>query len=144
MSEIEEGGLSLFMRKLNMGYAKYFNEKYKRNGYLWQGVFRKVLVGHDAHFIRIPYYIHLNPLDLILPEWRKGKVRDMKKVYEYLHTYRWSSYLDYQGVKNFSSIIDTDLLTDVLGSVQHQREEIASLIRDDSEVRKLSRELEWN
>ena len=36
VSELEEGGISLFMRKLNMGYAKYFNEKYERSGVLWQ------------------------------------------------------------------------------------------------------------
>src|SRR3989344_9023548 len=66
VSEIQEGSLSLFMRKLNMGYAKYFNEKYHRTGYLWQGVFRKINVQRDAHFLHIPYYIHLNPLDLVI------------------------------------------------------------------------------
>ena len=143
VSEIQEGSLSLFMRKLNMGYAKYFNEKYHRTGYLWQGVFRKINVQRDAHFLHIPYYIHLNPLDLVIPEWREGKVRDIKKAHDYLISYRWSSYIDYQGGKNFPSIIDKDLLSDVLGSPARQRAEAASLINDANVVTALRGKLEW-
>jgi len=32
--------LSLFMRQINSNYATYFNKKYKRSGYLWQGRYR--------------------------------------------------------------------------------------------------------
>ena len=32
--------LSLFMRQVNSNYATYFNKKYKRSGYLWQGRYR--------------------------------------------------------------------------------------------------------
>ena len=34
--------LSRFMKKLNMGYARYFNERHKRSGYLWQGKYKKI------------------------------------------------------------------------------------------------------
>ncbi|MFT5037128.1 MAG: putative transposase, partial [Candidatus Azotimanducaceae bacterium] len=34
--------LSAFMRKLNMGYSKYFNEKYDRVGALWQGKYKSI------------------------------------------------------------------------------------------------------
>ncbi|MDE2001122.1 MAG: transposase, partial [Patescibacteria group bacterium] len=37
-----DNGISLFMRKLNMGYAKYFNQKYERNGTLFQGRYKSV------------------------------------------------------------------------------------------------------
>jgi putative transposase len=128
VSELVEGGMSLFMRKLNMGYAKYFNERYERSGYLWQGVFRKKLIARDAHFIWIPYYIHLNPLDLSFKKWREGKVSDSDKAIENLRKYRWSSYLDYMGEKNFPSLINKELLQDVLGSVARQEKEVRSVI----------------
>ena len=128
VSELQEGGISLFMRKLNMGYAKYFNEKYDRAGVLWQGTFRKILISRDAHFLHVPYYIHLNPLDLAVPEWRTGKVKNESEVFDYLNTYRWSSYLDYSGVKNFPSIIDQDLLSDTLGSAAKQRQVIKDIV----------------
>lgn len=128
ISERTEGGLSLFMRKLNMGYAKYFNEKYKRSGVLWQSTFKKVPIVRDAHFIYIPYYIHLNPLDLVMPEWRVGKVQNQKKALAFLRSYRWSSFIDYNGMTNMPSIISTDVLSKNLGSPQNQKREIFDII----------------
>ena len=132
LSPIKENGMSLFMKKVNMGYAKYFNEKYERTGVLWQGVFRKILIRQDAHFMYIPYYIHLNPLDLKYPAWREGRVKDTKKAFSFLETYRWSSYLDYNGRKNFSSIIYTSVVGDVLQSRQKQEREITTIISDEN------------
>jgi len=85
-----------------MGYAKFFNEKYDRSGYLWQGRYKKILIETDAHFNYIPYYIHLNPLDRLHKQWRVGGVTDCTKALDVLDTYRWSSYLDYQGTKKLS------------------------------------------
>ena len=130
VSEREEGGISLFMRKLNMGYAKYFNEKYERSGVLWQGTFRKILIERDAHFLYIPFYIHLNPLDLTHPEWRTGKVRNHNTALKVLKEYRWSSYFDYNGIKNFPSLLEPELLLDILGSTDRQTEVIADIISD--------------
>ncbi len=135
VSEIIAGGISTFMRKLNMGYAKYFNEKYERSGVLWQGTFRKKQIQRDAHFLHIPFYIHLNPLDLVLPQWRDGTVRNTEKAFVELKKYRWSSYLDYMGSKNLPSVIDRELLEDVLGSARKQRKVIRDIISDPSLAR---------
>jgi putative transposase len=115
-SPVHEGGISLFMKKLNMGYAKYFNEKYERTGALWQGTFRKIPIIRDAHFKHIPYYIHLNPLDLTHPQWRSGTLRNYKNALSSLEHYRWSSYLDYNGVQNFPSLLYMSELRSLLGS----------------------------
>lgn len=64
------------MRKLGVGYANYFNQKYQRSGTLFQGRYKLILVKEDAHFIHLPYYIHFNPLDLAMLEWRKGEIRE--------------------------------------------------------------------
>lgn len=126
VSEVVEGGISLFMRKLNMGYAKYFNEKYKRVGVLWQGTFKKVSIVRDAHFMYIPYYIHLNPLDVNMPEWREGRVRDTRRALAYLRTYRWSSFLDYFGINTMPSLINKKYIG--LGSPKEQEREIRRII----------------
>ena len=47
----------------------------------------------------IPYYIHLNPLDLTHAGWRWAPYTITKNVLESLRTYRWSSYLDYNGIR---------------------------------------------
>ncbi|MEK7509451.1 MAG: transposase [Patescibacteria group bacterium] len=122
--------ISRFAQKIGMGYAKYFNEKYSRNGVLWQGIYKRIRIERDAHFNYIPYYIHLNPLDFSMPEWREGNVKRISQALKKLQEYRWSSYLDYVGTKNFPSILDTDTLVDVLGSPKRQHNVIAEVIQD--------------
>lgn len=124
--------LSLFAQKLGMGYSKFFNEKYHRSGALWQGKYRKVHIQRDAHFLYIPFYIHLNSLDLVMKEWRHGRVKNVERAFEYLHTYRWSSFLDYASEKNFPSIIDMTLLKEILGPSRKQEKVIRDIISDAS------------
>ena len=130
LSDIAPNGMSLFMKKLNMGYARYFNEKYERTGALWQGKYKKKLIERDAHFLYIPYYIHLNPLDFSMPEWREGRVADTEKALKYLADYRWSSHLDYLGTKNFPSVTEREYLAPIIGTRERYRKEIARIIKD--------------
>lgn len=121
ISERTEGGLSLFLRKLNVGYAKSFNEKYKRVGTLFQGRTKKILIDSDAHFNYILHYIHLNPLDYLAgaEKWRErdhGGVSNTNKAFQHLAQYRWSSFLDYSGHKNFPSILTTTLFGRAFGN----------------------------
>ena len=92
------------MTKINIGYAKYFNKKYKRVGALFQGRYKKVLIADNTHFLHLPFYIHFNPLDLSYPEWREDKITDPRGALEFLKSYRWSSHLDYSGIKNFPQL----------------------------------------
>ena len=128
VSEVTENGISLFMQKLNMGYSKYFNERHERTGTLWEGRYRRIQVTRDAHFLYIPYYIHLNPLDFAMPEWREGKVKNASRALQLLHAYRWSSHLDYMGEKNFPSITRRDFLSDIFRTRQAYKKEIANII----------------
>lgn len=120
LSERVEGGISLFLRKLNVGYANYFNERYDRKGTLFQGRTRKILIERQAHFFYILHYLHLNPLDYLQgsQEWRlrsKGGIHNKNETLKYLNGYRWSSFLDYSGEKNFPSILTTSLFNKTLG-----------------------------
>jgi putative transposase len=124
----EQQNLSAFMRKLNMGYAKYFNEKYERSGALWQGKYKSIHLEQDAHFLYIPYYIHLNPLDYLLPNWREGTVTDIPKALTYLKQYRWSSYLSYQTGNHYKSVLDTTFIGDMLGTPAKQDKTIAQIM----------------
>ncbi len=110
LSQKMEGGITKFMLKLGTGYTNYFNEKYERVGSLFQGTYKLAHVKTDAHFIHLPYYIHLNPLDIKMPEWREGGLKDPKKALDYLENYRWSSFLDYIGKKNFPSVTQREFL----------------------------------
>ena len=74
LSERIENGITLFLRKMS-GYARYFNERHKRRGNLFQGNTKKILIARQEHFLYILHYIHLNSLDY-LPGAKKWRERD--------------------------------------------------------------------
>ncbi len=115
LSERIEHGISLFLKKLNGGYAKYFNERYKRTGALFQGRTKRKHVDEDSYLLHILNYIHFNPLDTLetTHDWRSRKINDSNVAQNHLLHYRWSSYLDYIGQKNFPSILTTSFFLDV-------------------------------
>ena len=125
-----DNGISKFVQKLSTGYSMYFNQKYKRVGPLFQGKFKAVLVDEENHFIHLPFYIHLNPLDLIAPEWRNREIEDYQKALKFLKFYRWSSYLDYIGEKNFPSVTQRDFLLDFFGDSQNYKVQTEQWLKD--------------
>jgi putative transposase len=66
LRQIEDGGVTLFMRKLGTGYTMYFNKKYERSGSLFQGKFKSVPVETDEQLRYLPHYIHANPIDPLM------------------------------------------------------------------------------
>lgn len=87
----------------------------------FKGKPKKILIARQEHFLYILHYIHLNSLDYLpgAKKWRerdKGSISDIPKTLEYLKDYRWSSYPDYCGKKNFPSILTTSLFSKALGS----------------------------
>jgi REP element-mobilizing transposase RayT len=54
--------LSSAMRRLNGGYARAFNLRHERSGYLFQGRFHSILVQDEAYLRELIRYVHLNPL----------------------------------------------------------------------------------
>ncbi len=101
-----ENGISKFMQKLGTGHSMYFNKKYERVGSLFQGKFKAVHVNEEAYFIHLPHYIHTNPLEL--------NYRGRTSI-DFLLDYRWSSFPDYIGRKNFPSVTSRGFLLDIFG-----------------------------
>jgi len=125
-----KNGIPKFMAKINIGYAKYFNQKYDRVGTLFQSRYKGILITNDIHFLHLPFYIHFNPLDLSHPEWRENKVSSPKKASEFLGSYRWSSHLDYLGFKNFPSVLNMKHLTEIFGSTKDYQKLVENYLKD--------------
>lgn len=60
LKEVTKNGISQFMKRLNGGYTKYFNEKYDRTGVLFQGVFKSKHVDSNEYLLHLSCYINLN------------------------------------------------------------------------------------
>jgi len=138
----KEGGITEFMRKLGTGYTNYFNKKYDRTGALFGGKFKSICIKKDAHFMYLPIYVHLNPLDLKFPEWREKKLKDINKAIEFLDSYRWSSYIDYTGKKNFPSLINKDYILSRVGNENKFKKEIITWLKNFEPISVLGVSLE--
>lgn len=132
LKQLRENGISLFMRKVGMGYANYFNLKNERSGALFQGRFKAKLIKTDAQMMHLSRYIHvLNPGELVEPKIREGIVQNPTGLKGFLQNYKWSSYQDYIGQKNYSSLINKDLISGYFGNVKESETFSLSWKNDD-------------
>jgi len=115
------------MQKLGTGYTMYFNTKYDRVGSLFQGRFKAVLLEKDAHFLYLPNYIHFNSLDL-MPNRGSASVEEKMR---FLENYKWSSFPDYIGKKNFPSVTQRGFLAETLGDKARYRKEVKNWLKED-------------
>jgi len=129
LKQIKNGGITQFMRKLGAGYAAYFNKKYNRKGHLFQGRFKAVHIKDDKQLRTAFVYIHSNPISLIEPKWKEIGIKDPKKVIKFLENYKWSSYQDYIGGKNFPSVTKRDFLLETMGDSKGCREFLENWVK---------------
>ena len=65
--------LAWLMRRLNTGFARQFNDRHERVGYLFQDRYKSRLVVDDHDLMNLIRYVHLNPcrgMGVSLPEYR--------------------------------------------------------------------------
>ena len=75
----KDHAVSNFTRNVQNSYSKYYNTKYKRNGSLFQSMFKAVRIENDEQLVHVSRYIHLNPITAYLIEANE------------LEEYNWSS-----------------------------------------------------
>jgi len=115
--EKEEGGISLFMQKLQTAYTMYFNKKHDRNGALFQGTFKAQHITKDIYLKYLFAYINLNPIKLIDSKWKEDGIKSLQKSEEYLDEYKYSSYLDLIGIERMENkILDLSVFPEYFDS----------------------------
>lgn len=114
-----ENGIVKFLQKMGTGYTMYFNKRHERVGSLFQGRFKAVLVLKRAHYIHLPFYLHFNPLEL-MSNYRSST--SAEKI-SFLEEYRWSSFPDYVGIKNFPSVTSRDTFLEFFDGTKEYKKE---------------------
>jgi REP element-mobilizing transposase RayT len=79
--EVGDIGLPRIMQNLGTRYTRYINDKYGRQGPLFQGRYQAVPVDVDGYLLPLVRYVHRNPVDGGLCQGA--------------HRYRWSSHRAY-------------------------------------------------
>ena len=136
--QLTDGGVSLFMKKLGNSYVAYFNKKYHRErmGSLFQGSFKAIHIKTDNQLMNVICYIFTNPIELLERNWKETGTKDPEKAREYLKSYRWSSYLDCIGEKNFPSVTQRDFLFDTFGGQNKIKELVENWILYKTDLNK--------
>jgi len=137
--QLVDGGITKFMKKLDGGYGGYFNRKYGRKGYVFQNRFTAVHIKNEDQLKVVFVYIHTNPISLIEPKWKEIGIKNPEKVIAFLENeYRWSSYFDYIGKRNFPSVTDRDFLLKIMGGEQGCKEFVENWIRYKGEIKEFN------
>jgi len=76
-------GLAQMMQAVGRRYVRYFNDRQKRTGTLWEGRFKSSLIQSERYLLACMAYIDLNPV-------RAGMVAQPSD-------FRWSSYAHHTG-----------------------------------------------
>ena len=133
LKQLKDGGIVKFMQKIGTGYTMYFNQKHKRSGVLFQGKFKAILIDRDEYFLHLSGYIHSNPVEIIEPGWKDAGIKDWPMVNDFLQKYRWSSYQDYIGIKNFPSVINKDFLLNYFQDTKRYQQYLKTYLVGDLE-----------
>jgi len=134
LRQIKDNGITDFMKKVGGGYANYFNKKYERKGHLFNR-FCAVYVKTDEQLKNVFVYIHANSISLIEPGWKESGIENPKKVIKFLEKYKWSSYQDYLGKKNFPSVTEREFMSEVMDHQQGCREAVENWIKYKKEMK---------
>ncbi len=120
-------GIAKFMHKVGTGYTNYFNIKCKREGVLFQGKFKAVLIENNEQLQYIPQYIHLNPLKL---NYGSPTPIVWRKKFKFLEEYRWSSFQDYIGKKNFPLLTQREFLLNISNGEKNYKKHIIDCLKE--------------
>jgi len=113
LKQKKDNGITEFMRKFG-GYGRYLNKKYKRRGYVFQDAFKSIRIKDDNQLMIVFNYIHANPISLYNPGWKEKGIKNINKSIRFLENYKWSSYQDYIGMKNFPSVTERNFLLEFI------------------------------
>ncbi len=136
LRQLKDDGITRFMRKLGAGYGGYFNRKYDRKGYVFQNRFLPVHIKNDNQLKIVFTYIHVNPLSLIEPKWKEIGIKNPEETIKFVENYKWSSYSDYIGIKNFPSVTERDFILKIMDSKQRCKDFIENWLEYKKEIRK--------
>lgn len=99
--QTKESNLDRCMRHINGIYTQRFNRRHKKEGQLFRGRYKSILVEEDQYLLQLVKYIHRNPL-------RANLVSDLKN-------YKWSSHWAYLSTAKKWDWLNKDFIFNFLG-----------------------------
>jgi putative transposase len=99
--------LSRAMRHINGVYTQRFNRKIKKDGSLFRGRYKAIIVDGNSYLLQVSRYIHLNPVEA--------------KIVKRALDYSWSSCSKYLNASKKLVWLRTDEILGMFGNKQSKR-----------------------
>jgi putative transposase len=106
--ETPDGNLSRGMRQLNGVYTQAYNRRHKREGHIFQGRYKAILVQKESYLLEVSRYVVLNPV--------------RAKAVPHPDQWRWSSYCATAGKEKPHACLTTDWILGQFGRKRRQAE----------------------
>ena len=98
-------GLSRAMRHLDGVYTQRFNRAHTRDGPLFRGRYRAILIDSEEYLLAVARYIHHNPVEA--------------RVVSNMDHYRWSSHYGYLNKNKCPGWLNTESILSRFGRARH-------------------------
>lgn len=124
LKQLVDRGIEKFMHRLALGYSKYFNSKYKRNGFLFQGPYKVSHINSDSYLLHVSAYVNLN-----------NKVHEMENM---LYRSSWEEY--FNNTQGRIKFCEKDIILNQFSNPEKYKnfaEESLESIRERKELEKL-------
>lgn len=108
--------LGKFMQSFNTSFTLSMNNKYDKNGHLFQGRYKAQLVETELYKNKLSRYIHLNPVKLT--SLKNRPLLDLKKI---LCEYKWSSFCAYLGIVKKPDWLDRSFVLSSWGKTSNEK-----------------------
>lgn len=90
-----EEAVSILMKRLNDGFAKFFNITHNRKDTVFGSRYKGVAISNDRQSYAVCRYVSvINPLDVFQPGWRGKGLKNWKEARDFLENYKFSSFQD--------------------------------------------------
>lgn len=130
LKQIAENGIEKFMHRLGTGYTKYFNNKIKRTGSLFQGRFKSIHIDSNEYLLHLSAYINLN-----------DRVHSLDKLGSSTSKSR-SSWEEYVSRKNFGAkFCESDIILGQFDSPGEYEKFALEALENIREKKELDKEL---
>jgi len=107
--QTQDNGILHLISNFSTSYSKYFNQKYKKQGPVFQGRFKAVKINSNEQLLHVSRYIHLNP-------YSSSIIKSFKNLINYPYS-SFSQYLKHSS----SNICNVQPILNQFSSPKHYK-----------------------
>ena len=123
LKQISDKGIEKFMHKIGISHTKHYNDKYKRNGSLFQGTYKAIMIDSNEYLLYLSAYVNTN---------------NFIHGYNDNNNWKYSSLLEYLG-KRDDGLVSKNVISDQFSKTEDYNAYLksnAEYIRDKKELQR--------